>query len=146
MFGVFVASCLFFVGAWSYPFVFGRQCVVLPAIHREGADASVRSKNDGLPLESYTGALDKKDLFGLLFVEETVTPGRSEAAEDVLKTLVLLGVVSGSDQQAVIEDTSRQKTYFLREGEKVNDEVMVERIAQGKVFLRVAGRTYEINL
>lgn len=57
---------------------------------------------------------------------------------DLIKNLNLLGIVSGEQQQAIIEDTKLKKTYFLYQGDYLG-EIKIEEIYSDKVVLEYKG-------
>lgn len=142
---VFAGSFLFAVGAWCYP-VFRPPEAINPGITPGRQEQMSRLQAEEIrPLSFYAQALEKKNIFGALFIEQA-PDAHSPETDEVIKSIVLLGIISGADPQTIIEDTARQKTYFLRPGERMDERVTVERIEQGKVFLGTEGGTYELHL
>ena len=81
----------------------------------------------------------------------TVTPSAvavapSVEASKLAARLSLLGIVSGEQPQAIIEDSQTQKTYFVSEGQMVVDGAIVESINSNGVVLNFLGETIELNL
>ena len=93
-----------------------------------------------------------RELFRLLAAPPQAKP-RTDSGEsqklirDRLKELTLLGIVAGPgpNGQAIIDDQSAKKTYFLKEGESASD-FRVIRILKGKVLLEMNGEQHELTL
>ncbi len=80
-----------------------------------------------------------------------VTPGTVAVAPSVKASklaarLSLLGIVSGEQPQAIIEDSQTQKTYFVSEGQTVVDGAILESVNSNGVVLNFLGETIELNL
>jgi hypothetical protein len=93
-----------------------------------------------------------RELFRLLAAPPQGKP-RTDSGEsqrlirDRLKELTLLGIVAGtgSSGQAIIDDQSTKKTYFLKEGESASDFRVVQ-ILKGKIILEMNGEQHELAL
>lgn len=82
---------------------------------------------------------------------QAVTPSAVAVAPSVQASklaarLTLLGIVSGEEPQAIIEDSQTQKTYFVSEGQAVVDGAIVESIGSNRIVLNFLGETIELNL
>lgn len=100
------------------------------------------------PFSTYTETIGKRELFKTQQTEsraERVFGGQSESAYDKLKDLSLIGIIAGEKPQAVIEDKKIQKTYFLYEGQMVN-QMKVEEILEDRVILNFNGEKLELTL
>ncbi|MFA5272299.1 MAG: hypothetical protein WC412_08220 [Candidatus Omnitrophota bacterium] len=64
---------------------------------------------------------------------------------DLIKDINLVGIISGDEPQAVIEDKKAQKTYYLRKGQYIG-ELRLEDILEGKIVLNYNGQNYELYL
>ncbi len=62
-----------------------------------------------------------------------------------IQDLNLLGIVSGDNPQAIIEDKKSQKTYFLKKGDFLGDFELKD-IQKGKVILDLSGQQFELSL
>ena len=65
--------------------------------------------------------------------------------DDLVKDFVLLGVVEGKRNQAVIEDKKAKKTFFLYKGDMIK-EFKVYDIKDGKVILDYKGERIELKI
>lgn len=99
----------------------------------------------------YLSNFDKKDLFlNSNNLEERTRDDSSESSgnidtTDIIKDINLLGIVSGQNPQAVIEDKKTQKTYFLNQGDSFGQTRVLE-IKEGKVVLDYKGKNFELFL
>ena len=65
--------------------------------------------------------------------------------ESIRSNLNLLGIVSGEDNQAIIEDKNLKKTYFLYKGDSLS-EMKVLDITGNSVILDYKGEKIELNI
>lgn len=65
--------------------------------------------------------------------------------KELAKDLNLLGIVTGDDNQAVIEDKGTKKTFFLYEGEELR-EFTVYDIKESSVILDYKGERIELKI
>ena len=79
--------------------------------------------------------------------EEDIAPEEKilVSEEDLLKGLNLLGIVAGNENQAVIEDQEQGKTYFLYEGDNLED-FTVYRIKADSVELEYKDKKFELRI
>ena len=74
--------------------------------------------------------------------EKEVAPSEdSEAA----KNLALVGISWSANPDVIIEDKSSQKTYFVKRGQIVGDNVKVEAIFKDHVVLSHEGQEFELR-
>lgn len=97
------------------------------------------------PFSYFQQAIDKRILFQSLAPEKEaarIVPAGA-TFRDLVKNLTLMGIVSGRNQQAVIEDTKTKKTYFLYEGDFLG-EIKVEEIHADRVVLEYRGESAQL--
>jgi hypothetical protein len=86
----------------------------------------------------YAKGIAGKKLFSAPFAEEP--EGETEAPDiDISRRFNLVGIISGDNPQAIIEDTEAKKTHYLYEGQALN-EVTVVKINEGRVTLEYKGK------
>lgn len=68
----------------------------------------------------------------------------AEAAE-VIQNLALVGISWSSNPDAIIEDKAHQRTFFVKRGQMVGDEVKVEAIFKDHVVVTFEDREYELR-
>ena len=77
---------------------------------------------------------------------EIDTRGSSRVSKgEALQDLNLLGVITGDDNQAIIEDTKTKKTFFLYKGDSFR-EFKVYDIREGSVTLDYEGERIELKM
>jgi len=97
------------------------------------------------PFSYFQQAIDKRVLFQSFAPEKEaarVVPAGA-TFRDLVKNLTLMGIVSGRNQQAVIEDAKTKKTYFLYEGDFLG-EIKVEQIYADRVVLEYRGENVQL--
>lgn len=62
-----------------------------------------------------------------------------------IQDLSLMGIISGDNPQAAIQDKKTQKVYYVSKGESVAD-FLIEDIQDGKIILGYKGQRYELRL
>ena len=99
------------------------------------------------PYEYYGSVIEKRDLFqaGLPTRGGPVANTSASTAEARFKDLTLVGIISGKNPQAIIEDKKDQKTYFLKTGESLG-ELRIEQILDEKVTLSYEGEQFDLML
>jgi len=83
-----------------------------------------------------------------VFMPSNILSDQGDAAGqiDSSKTgLNLIGISSGDNLQAIIEDKSKNKTYFLYEGQS-GEDIKIEKITPDKVILDYKGTRMELSL
>lgn len=66
--------------------------------------------------------------------------------QEALAALTLMGIVEGTPPQAIIAETSTQKSYFVKEGETFGVGIRVDAIQDGRVKLSFQGASVELQL
>lgn len=76
--------------------------------------------------------------------EEPVGAVSSETAE-AIQSLALVGISWSSNPDAIIEDKGHQRTYFVKRGQMVGENVKVEAIFKDHVVVTYEDREYELR-
>ncbi|MBU4589584.1 MAG: hypothetical protein KKG01_01515 [Candidatus Omnitrophica bacterium] len=69
----------------------------------------------------------------------------SISKEEILKDLTLLGIITGEDNQAIIEDKKTKKTQFLYKGDSIGDLKVID-IKDSEVMLDYNGERIELRI
>ena len=72
-------------------------------------------------------------------------PVKKISKEEILKNINLLGIITGDNNQAIIEDKTLKKTYFLYKGDSFGD-LKVYDIKESAVILDYKGEKIELNI
>ncbi|MCX5715107.1 MAG: hypothetical protein NT033_10010 [Candidatus Omnitrophica bacterium] len=102
------------------------------------------TKQNRQSIEHYLNAVRDRDIFVKQSAQvNESTPGI--IAAELIKDMNLVGIISGVDPQAIIEDKKLQKTYYLRKGQFVG-ELQIQDIQKGRVIIGHNGEKYELYL
>jgi hypothetical protein len=148
LWALFVLACLYlFVSlVWGW---WGQKKVELPPLKLENFTTpeitSDRSK-EIKPYEYYLEGTRNRQIFkGTAGREGQSQQPASAINLDLTKDIVLVGIVSGENPQAVLEDKKTQRTYYVSKGQMIG-EIQVAEILQGKIILNYRGQKYELYL
>jgi type II secretory pathway component PulC len=98
------------------------------------------------PYSYYLEGIQKRELFGASEPRSTPVEGAERTGSEMeLANLNLIGIVSGVNPQAIIEEKKTNKTYFLNKGDYLG-QFKVEEILPGKVILIYGDQRWELNL
>lgn len=140
--GFFIFSCIYLGFSLVYPF-FGLRMITLPkADAYPGREMVQAAPKENKPFEYYLEAARGKQIFGGAASRE---PGAApeRGSSELVKDFNLMGVISGDNPQAVIEDKKVQKNFTVTTGQFVGD-FQVEDIKEGKVMLNYQGQKFEL--
>ncbi len=134
--GYFVVSCL-------YPFL-GNKAIDLGKYLPESIvlEQPQVSEENNL-LEQYLGAVNRRRAFKSIDFTSGQLP--LAASGDIAKDFVLVGIISGSSPQAIIEDKKSGKAYYVVKGQFIG-QYMLEDILDGKIILKINGQSFEISI
>lgn len=139
---LFICSCIYLSVNLILSLI-GPNIITIPKIDPEKIKAPfIVQKNARKPLEYYVDILKKRQLF-------TEEKGAGQAAliagPELMKNLILVGIISGEKARAVIEDKQAFKTYYVSKGQSIGQFQLVD-ILEGKIILNYGGQIYELNL
>ncbi len=140
-------SVAFLTTAFMYP-LFNSGRVELPDAGKEELSlAGAQMRAEVKPLESYLEGLKSRQIFAASSLPEGALPTSAPVTNtlDLFKDISLVGIISSSPPQAVIEDKKTQKTYYLSKGQSMGD-LKVDDIQEGKVVLNYLGTKYELYM
>lgn len=111
--------------------------------------SQVATQNESRSYEFYLEAARNRKIFSTPAVTQAQVPQGSTAlnaeGSEAIRDINLLGVISGDNPQAIIEDKKSQKTYYLTNGQFIG-EFQVKDIREGKVSLNYKGQGFELYL
>lgn len=102
-------------------------------------------KEELKPYEFYLEPTKQRQIFGNAPVPEAAIPKVATDGTDFIKQINLVGIISGDNPQAVIEDKNTQKTYYVSKGQFIG-EIQIEDIQEGKIILNHKGQRFELYL
>ena len=141
---VFIMAFIFLVVCLLYPFIALKKIKlpkITPALISQGM---VELKSEVKPFEFYADEIKGKQIFSRVASGEAEKP-ISGANVDLVKDINLVGIITGDNPQAVIEDKKTQKSYYVTKGQSVGD-FQVEEIQEGKIILNYMGQRFELSL
>lgn len=96
------------------------------------------------PFEFYLEGVRDKQIFGTAVPAQASIPPAAVGAA-VAGSINLVGIISGENPQAVIEDKLTHKTYYVSRGQMAGD-FLVEDIGEGKIVMNYLGQRFELYL
>lgn len=142
----FIISCLYLGLSFFYPW-FGTGKMSQSEIAKE-EDAALKAADmpEVRPYEYYSEPLKDRQIFSSPASQgqerQTVLP---VVGADSIKDINLIGIISGENPQAIIEDKKTQKTYYVKKGESMG-AFQVEEIQEGKVTLSYMSEKFDLYL
>lgn len=145
------AVVVFFVYVMSDTIVLALNLTHLPNLvpPQEKNAAALQSKASPLKEESYyLQKVNSRDIFKEYKEGETKKEKKevkSVEENEAVKSLSLVGISWSADPDVIIEDKSAQKTYFVKRGQVVGNNVKVEAVFKDKVVLSFEGEEFELR-
>ncbi len=141
----FVLSAIYLSAVFFLPLFYSDRIDLSPAQPEKNiALQPGEARQNRQPLEHYLKAVHGRDIF----VNQSAQTNKGVPgvlAADLIKDMSLVGIISGADPQAIIEDKKLQKTYYLRRGQSIGD-LQIEDIQEGKIIIGHNGQKYELYL
>lgn len=99
------------------------------------------------PFSYYSETITQHQLFKIISAPETKEKSKTAAAAslDAIKDYSLLGVISGENPQAIIEDKKTKQTLYLQKGQSLG-EFKISDIQDGKIILESGGQAAELSI
>ena len=141
--GALVFSFLFLALNFVWPFI-GLKKLTLPEVSAPKTGQVLQEiKTQGKPYEFYRSGTQGRRLFG----SQTGADDRpvNPVNADLIKDINLVGIITGDNPQAVIEDKKSQKTYYVVKGQAIG-ELQIEEILEGKIIIGYRGQRFELYL
>ncbi|MFH1413678.1 MAG: type II secretion system protein N [Candidatus Omnitrophota bacterium] len=143
---VFAVSLVYLIFTFLYPLFILRDAQ-LPKIDPEEVvlDQQIEPVKDRKPVEFYLQDIKERQIFDTPLMQKDTAKEEVSVSRDFIKDLKLLGIISGDDPQAIIQDKKTEQTYYLSRGQLVG-EIKVEEIQEGRVVLNYKGKRFELYL
>ncbi len=139
---ILAASFLFMLSAFVYQFL-GYK--ITPPVKPKGENKTPFFQKEIPPFENYVADIKNNSIFTNAVTPETSKQVINAASSEAIKDFNLIGIVSGANPQAILENKSLQKTYYLSKGQGIG-EFIIEDIQEGKIILSHNGQRYELHL
>ncbi|MBL7068668.1 MAG: hypothetical protein ISS34_02270 [Candidatus Omnitrophica bacterium] len=118
----------------------------IPAIEEGASRRALGVVRDGEPKPySYYSKNINKEIFRPLVKEERRNAEPKVPLEELMNNLSLLGIISGEQPQAIIEDKKVKKTFFLREGQSASG-IFLKKIHDGTVTIVYKGEEFILTM
>ena len=134
-------SFLYIIFVFVYPFVAFRNIPVPEVIPQTAPRLEEQQGQEVKPPEFYLQGLSGKKIFANSQTQQTSAAHIPDA--DLIKDINLVGIISGDNPQAIIEDKKAQKTYYLSKGQAIGI-FQIEDIQDSKIILSTDGKRYEL--
>ena len=95
-------------------------------------------------LQAQPVAIEPKEDNAPILTDKTIGP-KKISREEILGNLNLLGIITGENNQAIIEDKNLKKTFFLYKGDSLG-ELKVYDIKSNMVILEYKGEKIELSI
>ncbi len=135
-------SFAYLAASFIYPWV-GLAKIKLPVKPQQKEMTLAVLSEETKPFELYARQMSQHQLFGNSVKNEAAVS--LIATADILKELALVGIISGVNPQAIIEDKKAGKIYYVTKSQSVG-EYRVEDIQEGKIILNYNGQKYELYI
>lgn len=137
MAGYFIFMLLAPHAAGRVPLPYGENAIV----SGQGNDAA--SAQSPRPYSLYETVISSKKLFGPSLGQPS---GQKEGYDaHIAGRFFLVGIIGGDDMQAIVEDKENQKTYYLRQGQSLQN-FLIEEIKEDAVILDYRGTKVRLTL
>jgi len=141
----FALSLLYLGVSLAYPW-FGLKKVKLPPVAGNAAgQIKPLSREEAKPFEFYLDGVRGRQIFAGAGSTVTAALPQAAAGVNVADDISLVGIISGENPQAVVEDKKNQKTYYLSRGQLIGD-LRVDDIKEGKIIVDRKGQKFELYL
>jgi len=143
---IFSVSLFYLIISLVHP-IFASNKIKLPKI--EAKEKTIVKKEESKlqpaikPFDFYSLGIKERKIFSSAALDLEKPIGTASA--DLIKDINLVGIVSGEEPQAIIEDKKAQKTYYLRKGQFMG-QLQLADIVDGKIILNYEGQMYELYL
>lgn len=141
---VFGVACIYLVVSLVYPWVYLRKIKLSQITSEKIADSKIEPELQPKPYEFYLEGIRNRQIFSSPTAQRT-DESSGGVNVDSIRDISLVGIISGENPQAIIEDKKTQKTYYLTKGQFIR-EFQVEDIQEGRIILNCNGQRFEIYL
>jgi type II secretory pathway component PulC len=141
-----IFSLLYLLSSFIYP-MFNQKTIEISKSEKNAGYRITKKELPAIaqkPLTHYLEATSAKKIFKNPSLKEPAGPVGAASA-DLIRDINLVGIISGPEPQAIVEDKKAQKTYYLRKGQYIG-ELQLEDILTGKIILNYNGQKFELYL
>ena len=140
----FFLACVYLILSLLYP-LFGLKKGEVPHITIPKITEQPQEKSpEPQPVDFYLQGIKSKQVFASPVAQEAGNVGGGVDI-DLTKDINLVGVISGDNPQAVVEDKKAQKVYYLSKGQYLG-QFQIADIQESKIVVTYKGQNYELFL
>ncbi|MDD5195107.1 MAG: hypothetical protein PHQ96_05495 [Candidatus Omnitrophica bacterium] len=144
IFFALMVSSGYLIFSFIYPCISPKK-IEVAEVATQSPVAQKTVKNPGIkPFEFYQQGIINRRVFDNYQAVDEGKPANIATA-DLIKDMKLVGIISGANPQAVIEDGKTERTFYLNKGQSI-DEFLLDDIQEGKIILNYKGERYELYL
>lgn len=140
----FALSFLYLVICLIYPWVGLKELKLPLQADMSATYAELANGTQTKPFEFYIDGVGARQVFGGADKGGTAL-SQAAAGVNVADDINLVGIISGENPQAIVEDKKSQKTYYLSRGQLIGD-LKVDDIGDGKIIVERLGQKFELYL
>lgn len=123
----------------------------LPAqkVDASASKFSIQERGGFLSREEYLAEIQKRNAFLPSGLRESIKEGMSPTLSELVKDLVLVGIIWSKNPEVMIESTKEARTMLLKKGDTFNaEQIKVKEITRNSVILEinVSGEITEYEL
>lgn len=144
LFVLLFAACAYFIFCILRPKVYSGRFNSQKLPEESILEEELASGRDVKSIDAYLKDIGDRQIFNKIALEEP-SKQADVVKTDAVKDINLLGIISGDNPQAILEDKNTQKTYYLNIGQSIADFV-VEDIKDGRVILNYNGAKLELYM
>ncbi len=138
-------AAIFALVSFIYPFIGYNKLLPETSASADTDKLAIQGKPKARPYEEYLKGLDSREIFDSSSLSGSSPAASAAASQELIKDINLVGIISGDNPQAIIEDKKTQKTYYLYQGQYLG-EFQIEEIKEGKVKVNYRGQKFELYL
>jgi hypothetical protein len=141
---VFGLSLIYLAILFIYPLAGSKNISLKQLPAKNPSELNIQEKERSKPYEEYIAGISGRKIFSASPAQGKELP-MGVVNSDMLKEINLVGIISGDNPQAVLEDKKSLKTYYLSKGQFMG-EFQIDDIQEGKIILISNGQKYELYL
>jgi type II secretory pathway component PulC len=148
---VLFISCVYFLSVFRYtPQASGVKSAKSSELTHEALNATIEAPVNAQNQDLKPQISEPIALFGFIHAPQAQSPTQQEelstaVAEDFASQMNLIGIISGENPQAILEDKKTQKTYYVTKGQIIGS-AQIEDIQENKIILSSQGKKFELGL
>jgi hypothetical protein len=142
---LFLVTVICLAITFAYPW-FGLKKIRLPQLKETKPETQIAELKQKIKsYDYYLQGIRNRQIFASMSSSPGLEKPVSPLNADILKDISLVGIISGDNPQAIIEDKKTQQTLYVTKGQYIG-EIQVEDIQEGKIIINYQNARYELYL